>query len=105
MKLLKKQDILKIKKLSIKINKLLVNYFKKINFILVDYKMEFGVYKKDIILADEISPDCCRLWDKKSKLSFDKDIFREAKGNLIESYKEVLKRIEMKSNLSLFEID
>ena len=57
--------------------------------------MEFGTLKKDIILADEISPDSCRLWDKKTKASFDKDIFRESKGDLLESYKEVLKRLKI----------
>ena len=57
--------------------------------------MEFGTLKKDIILADEISPDSCRLWDKKTKVSFDKDIFRESKGDLLKSYKEVLKRLKI----------
>ncbi len=95
LKLANKKDIEKIKKIGLKINKLLQKYFKKINFILVDYKMEFGFLKKDIILADEISPDSCRLWDVKTKLSFDKDIFRENKGDLLKSYLEVLKRLKI----------
>ena len=57
--------------------------------------MEFGFLKKNIILADEISPDSCRLWDIKTKQSFDKDIFRENKGNLLKSYLEVLKRLKI----------
>ena len=80
---------------GLKVNKLLLKYFRKINFLLIDYKMEFGTLKKDIILADEISPDSCRLWDTKTKHSFDKDIFRENKGNLLNSYMEVLKRLKI----------
>jgi len=95
LKLANKKDIEKIKKIGLKINKLLLKYFKKINFVLVDYKMEFGFLKKDVILADEISPDSCRLWDVKTKLSFDKDIFRENKGDLLKSYLEVLKRLKI----------
>ena len=90
-----KKEIERIKKIGLKINKLLIKYFKKINFVLVDYKMEFGFLKKNIILADEISPDSCRLWDIKTKQSFDKDIFRENKGNLLKSYLEVLKRLKI----------
>ena len=75
-----------------------MKYFKKVNFLLIDYKMEFGVFKKDIILADEISPDSCRLWDIKTKSSFDKDVFRENKGDLIKSYLEVLKRLKIEVN-------
>ncbi len=90
-----KKDIEKIKKIGFKINKLLIDYFIKINLILVDYKIEFGFLKKNIILADEISPDSCRLWDLKTKRSFDKDVFRENKGNLIKSYSEILKRLKI----------
>ncbi|MBF95783.1 MAG: Phosphoribosylaminoimidazole-succinocarboxamide synthase [Alphaproteobacteria bacterium MarineAlpha9_Bin4] len=90
-----RDDIKKIKKVSIKINNLLIKYFRKINFILVDYKLEFGILNKKIILADEISPDSCRLWDIKTKISFDKDIFRENKGNLLKSYNEIIKRLKI----------
>ena len=90
-----KKEIERIKKVGLKINKLLLHYFSKINLILVDYKMEFGFLKKNIILADEISPDSCRLWDAKTKRSFDKDIFRENKGNLLKSYLEILKRLNI----------
>ena len=93
--LAKKQHLNKIKRIGLKTNSLLINYFKKINFILIDFKIEFGTLKEDIILADEISPDSCRLWDKKTKVSFDKDIFREDKGDLLKSYKEVLKRLKI----------
>ena len=93
--LAKEEELIKIKKISLKINNLLIKYFKKINFILVDYKLEFGTLNKEIILADEISPDSCRLWDIKTKLSFDKDVFRENKGDLLKSYKEVIKRLKI----------
>ncbi len=93
--LAKEEELIKIKKISLKINSLLIKYFKKINFILVDYKLEFGTLNNEIILADEISPDSCRLWDIKSKLSFDKDVFRENKGDLLKSYKEVIKRLKI----------
>ena len=95
LKLANEKDIEKIKTIGLKINKLLIEYFKKINFILVDYKIEFGFFDKKIILADEISPDSCRLWDIKTKHSFDKDIFRENKGDLLKSYLEVLKRLKI----------
>ena len=93
--LAKKEQIKKIKSISLKINYLLIKYFKKINLILVDYKMEFGTLNKNIILADEISPDSCRLWDSKTKNSYDKDVFRENKGDLIKSYKEVIRRLDI----------
>ena len=57
--------------------------------------MEFGTLNKNIILADEISPDSCRLWDSKTKNSYDKDVFRENKGDLIKSYKEVIRRLDI----------
>ena len=60
--------------------------------------MEFGTLNKKIILADEISPDSCRLWDTKTNHSFDKDLFRENKGDLLKSYKEVVKRLKIEVN-------
>ena len=95
LKLAKKQHLNKIKKISLKVNNLLVKYFKKINIVLIDYKLEFGTLHNKIILADEISPDSCRLWDTKTKLSYDKDVFRESKGNLLKSYKEIIKRLKL----------
>ena len=66
----------------------------KINLKLVDFKIEFGKTSNgDIILADEISPDTCRLWDKDSNQKFDKDIFRRDLGDLVEGYTEVLNRL------------
>ena len=71
--------------------------FRGINIKLVDFKLEFGKRKSDgkIILADEISPDTCRLWDSRTEKKLDKDIFRKDLGNLIEGYQEIAKRLDI----------
>ena len=91
-----KKEIEKIDKMSLKINHYLTSHFKKKGIILVDFKIEFGRLSSDkrkIILADEISPDTCRLWDSKSKTKLDKDVFRKGIGNLIDAYEEVASRL------------
>ena len=90
------KELKKIIEIARKTNLLLIKYFKNIRIDLVDFKVEFGKYKKKIILADEISPDSCRLWDKKTNKSLDKDIFRESKGNLLDAYNIVFDRIKKK---------
>ena len=83
-----------IKKTTLKINDLLKDFFHGIGVTLVDFKIEFGTDKDgNILLADEISPDTCRLWDEKTKEKLDKDIFRRDLGNLTEGYQKVLDRI------------
>ncbi len=82
-----------IKKYSFKINELMKKFFDSKNLILVDFKLEFGRYKGRIILADEISPDTCRLWDKTTKEKLDKDRFRRDLGNVEGAYEEVLRRV------------
>lgn len=82
-----------IKEYSLKINKILSDYLKDINIELVDFKLEFGRYKDQIILADEISPDTCRFWDSKTKTKLDKDRFRRDLGGVEDAYNEVLKRL------------
>jgi phosphoribosylaminoimidazole-succinocarboxamide synthase len=77
-----------------KINQLLQAFFDRIGIILVDYKLEFGLYEGRIILGDEISPDTCRLWDKVSLEKLDKDRFRRDMGKEEEAYQEVVHRIE-----------
>ena len=97
-------EIKEIKKQSIKVNKALIDLFIKVGIILVDFKIEFGRLITEngnkIILADEISPDSCRLWDKKSLKKLDKDRFRRNLGGLIDAYKEVATRlgIDIKNN-------
>ena len=95
----KEDEIETMKKYAFEINTLLKKLFKKINITLVDFKIEFGRYytnnNYEIILADEISPDSCRLWDMSSKEKLDKDRFRRNIGGLIEAYKEVATRLEI----------
>ena len=81
-----------------KVNEFLTQFFDEAGMILVDFKIEFGKDKDgNIILADEITPDSCRLWDKKTGKKLDKDLFRFNLGNIKEAYTEVLNRIkEMK---------
>lgn len=90
-------EIEEIKQKALTINTLLMKMFYKIDILLVDFKIEFGRYQSDkkikVILADEISPDSCRLWDMKSNEKLDKDRFRRNLGGLIEAYKEVATRL------------
>ncbi|MGM0508425.1 MAG: phosphoribosylaminoimidazolesuccinocarboxamide synthase [Fusobacteriota bacterium] len=88
------EDMDKIQEMAFKINDLLKEYFDKKNVILVDFKLEFGKTKDgEIILADEISPDTCRYWDKETKEKLDKDRFRRNLGSIEEAYQEMLKRL------------
>jgi phosphoribosylaminoimidazole-succinocarboxamide synthase len=84
----------------IKINNFLTRMFKKVGIKLVDFKLEFGKLKKgvrnQVMLADEISPDTCRLWDIASKKKLDKDRFRKDLGNIIQAYEEVARRLGIK---------
>ena len=93
------KEIRYLTKLALKINILLIKLFSKIGIILVDFKLEFGKSNNEIILADEISPDNCRLWDKKSKLSLDKDLFRHDKGDLINAYEYIHTKLNRKLNV------
>lgn len=82
-----------IKKYSFEINKVLSNFFDGKNLDLVDFKLEFGRHRDEILLGDEISPDTCRLWEKGTKVKLDKDRFRRDLGNVEEAYQEVLRRV------------
>ncbi len=92
-KLTDEKTINYLKDQALKINKILNNYFLEKNIILVDYKLEFGIKNGKIILADEISPDTCRFWDSKTKESLDKDVYRESKGNLVDTYSSLTRRL------------
>ena len=91
----KTKDELEILKTEAKkINKILKDFFDKKDLKLVDFKIEFGKTKDgEIILADEISPDSCRFWDKNTNEKLDKDRFRQDLGNVKVAYEEVLRRI------------
>ena len=100
-----------ITKQCFRVNDFLQGMFKAIEIKLVDFKLEFGRSRKEesgstvakILIADEISPDTCRLWDATSEKKLDKDIFRKDLGNLIEGYQEVARRLGIlheQSNIS-----
>lgn len=85
-----------MKKYSFKINDILIKFFSERGMRLIDFKIEFGRYNGQIVLADEISPDTCRLWEIGTDRKMDKDRFRRDLGNIEETYKEVLDRVQMK---------
>ncbi len=86
-------ELERIKELAFQINECLIAYFKTIDIELVDFKLEFGRYQGEIVLADEISPDTCRLWDIHTHDRLDKDRFRRDMGDVEEAYLEVYKRL------------
>ena len=86
-------QLLTIRQLAKKVNDLLKPLMLKAGLTLVDFKMEFGVYQGQVILADEISPDTCRLWDVKTGKKLDKDRFRQDLGQVEEAYQEVMERM------------
>jgi len=89
------QELKELKAKALKINELMRDLFHRAGIELVDFKIEFGKdLKNEILLADEISPDCCRLWDLKTQEKLDKDRFRRDLGQIKESYQEVLKRLK-----------
>ena len=91
------KDMKEITALTFKVNNIMSKLFRSINLKLVDFKIEFGKYqngkKYTIILADEVSPDSCRLWDFKTNKSLDKDRFRKNLGKIKEAYEEVAERL------------
>ncbi len=88
-----REEIDTITKYAFKVNNVLKKYFLQANIELVDFKIEFGRYKGQIILADETSPDTCRLWDATTHEKLDKDRFRRDLGNVEEAYNEVFRRL------------
>lgn len=93
LKLASQDEIDKIKEMALKINDLLKAYFIERNIKLIDFKLEFGRFHGNIILADEISPDTCRLWDKDTNQKLDKDRFRRDMGDVEGAYSEVRNRL------------
>lgn len=89
----KKEDLDFISEEALKINELMKVFYNKRNINLIDFKIEFGRFEDKIILADEMSPDTCRLWDSETNEKLDKDRFRRDLGNVVEAYEEIFKRI------------
>ena len=89
-----KEEIDTIAKYAFKVNEFMVNFFKKLNIDLIDFKIEFGKTPDGtIILADEISPDTCRFWDSTTHEKLDKDRFRRDMGGVEEAYQAIMKRL------------
>lgn len=91
------EEIEQIKAMAFKVNEVMKDYFDHLNVTLVDFKLEFGKTPDGkIILADEISPDTCRLWDKTTGEKLDKDRFRRDLGGVEEAYEEIMRRVMSK---------
>ena len=88
-----KEEIDTITAMTFQINDLLKEFFAKTGVELIDFKLEFGRFRGDIVLADEISPDTCRFWDSTTHEKLDKDRFRRDLGGVEDAYQEIMKRI------------
>jgi phosphoribosylaminoimidazole-succinocarboxamide synthase len=89
-----KEQLEVISKQALQVNEILTSYFVQRNVKLVDFKLEFGLDSAgQLLLADEISPDTCRLWDAETNEKFDKDVFRRELGSLTDAYETILKRL------------
>ena len=87
------EEIDAITRYAFQVNEVMKEYFASLNIELIDFKIEFGRYHGQIILADEVSPDTCRLWDKDTHEKLDKDRFRRDLGNVEDAYQEVFRRL------------
>lgn len=87
------EQLKRIREMALKTNEFLIPYFDAMDIRLIDYKLEFGLFNGEVLLADEITPDGCRLWDKKTNEKLDKDRFRRDLGGVEEAYQKVLKKV------------
>ena len=87
------EQLARMQELTLKINDILKGLFDDAGLLLVDFKLEFGLFNGEIVLGDEFSPDGCRLWDKETRKKMDKDRFRQGLGGVIEAYEEVAQRL------------
>lgn len=86
-------EVARMQELTFQVNRVLSELFLAAGILLVDFKLEFGRYRGEVVLGDEFSPDGCRLWDKDTRKKLDKDRFRRGLGDVIESYEEVANRL------------
>ena len=93
MELATKDEMAQIAAMALKVNELLTAYLKDLGIELIDFKLEFGRFNGEILLADEISPDTCRFWDSKTGEKLDKDRFRRDLGHVEDAYQEILRRL------------
>ncbi|EKF74012.1 phosphoribosylaminoimidazole-succinocarboxamide synthase [Alcanivorax hongdengensis A-11-3] len=89
------EQVARMKELTFQVNDVLKQLFLDGGMLLVDYKLEFGVFNGEVLLGDEFSPDGCRLWDKDTREKLDKDRFRQGLGGVVEAYEEVGRRLGM----------
>lgn len=87
------EQLAKMRELTYKVNDVLKSLFDDAGMLLVDYKLEFGMFEGNVVLGDEFSPDGCRIWDKETRKKLDKDRFRQSLGGVIEAYEEVGRRL------------
>lgn len=91
-----RENLARMRELTYKANEVLSKLFSDAGMILVDFKLEFGLFKGEVVLGDEFSPDGARLWDKETLNKMDKDRYRQSLGGLIEAYEEVANRLGVK---------
>jgi phosphoribosylaminoimidazole-succinocarboxamide synthase len=87
------RHVARSRELSFAVNDVLTPLFRDAGMLLVDYKLEFGLFQDEVVLGDEFTPDGCRLWDAQTREKLDKDRFRQDLGNVIESYEVVGRRL------------
>ena len=87
------QQIEEMKQKTFEVNEILKKIFSEAGMILVDYKLEFGSFKGELLLGDEFTPDGCRVWDSETREKLDKDRFRQDLGNVVESYQTIAKKL------------
>ena len=88
------EEMHRMEEMSLRVNDILSECMREINIELIDFKLEFGRFHGEILLADEVSPDTCRLWDMATNEKLDKDRFRRDLGKVREAYEEILARLE-----------
>jgi len=93
LKLATPEQLKKVETLALEINRLLLEHLRTRNITLVDFKLEFGMHKDELLLGDEISPDTCRFWDTETRQKLDKDRFRRDLGGVEDAYREILRRL------------
>ncbi|MGI0116972.1 phosphoribosylaminoimidazolesuccinocarboxamide synthase [Zooshikella sp. RANM57] len=92
------EHVERMKELTLAVNDVLKPLFLSAGLLLVDYKLEFGLYEGELVLGDEFTPDGCRLWDAETRAKLDKDRFRQGLGNVVEAYEEVGQRLGITFN-------
>ena len=90
------EQIAQMRELTFRVNEVLSALFLAGDMLLVDFKLEFGLFNGQIVLGDEFSPDGCRLWDRETRRKLDKDRFRQGLGGVVEAYEEVAHRLGVK---------